>query len=246
MDAHDGFSMFPQPLLSFAPGACEARFLRRDKRFLIEVQNAKGGAFWVHCNNSGSMLGLLRPGNEVLISPSVSARRKLPYTLELVRSNGIWVGVNTLVPNRVLRRAWEGQLLEGVRGYSRFHAEVQVGPSRIDALLTAPGKRLWIEAKNVTLVEFDVAWFPDAPTKRGQRHLQSLMTLAAEGERAACFFLVQRGDARCFGPADFIDPDYAELFWRAVRAGVKMWPYLAHVGPGGISLGARLPLVKPP
>lgn len=209
----------------------------------MEVQTEEGN-LWVHCNNSGSMMGLLRPGNEVLISPSSNPKRKLPYTLELVRSNGTWVGVNTLTPNRLLRGAWERGLLEEVKGYSSFHPEAQVGENRIDALLSAPGRRLWIEAKNVTLVEFDVAFFPDAITHRGQRHLHRLMTLAAEGERTACFYLVQREDARCFGPADFIDPEYAELFWEAVNTGVEIWPYRATISSNGISLGPRLPLVR--
>ncbi len=167
----------------------------------------------------------MRAGNQVLLSPSQKPGRKLPYTLELIRSNGVWVGINTLTPNRLLRKAWELGLFPEVRGYGKFHPEVQVGGSRIDALLTSPGTRLWIEAKNVTLVEYEVAYFPDAVTQRGQRHLQKLMALAAEGERAACFYLVQRPDARCFAPADFVDPNYADLFWKALAMGVEMWAY---------------------
>jgi len=233
--------MSPEPLILFPPGTRRARILRREKRFLVEVE-AEEGRLWVHCNNSGSMLGLLRPLNQALISPSHKPGRKLPYTLELVRSNGVWVGINTLTPNRILRRAWETGILPELRGYQSFHSEVQVAENRIDALLSSPGNRLWIEAKNVTLVEFDVAYFPDAVTQRGQRHMQKLMALAAEGERAACFYLVQRQDARCFGPADFVDKRYAELFWKALEMGVEMWPYMALVSPGGISLGPRLPL----
>ena len=232
-----------EPLLPFPSGTLEASFLRREKRFLVEVETRQG-ALWVHCNNSGSMMGLMRPGNRVLISPAAGPRRKLPYTLELVRSNGTWVGINTLVPNRLLRRAWELGLLPETVGYGSFHPEVQLGGSRIDALLSSPSKRLWIEAKNVTLVEFDVAYFPDAVTKRGQRHLEKLMALAAEGERAACFYLVQRQDARCFGPADFVDPKYAELFWKALELGVEIWPYKARISTEGISLGPRLALFR--
>jgi sugar fermentation stimulation protein A len=234
----------PGHLITFPPGTRIARFLRREKRFLVEVE-AEEGAFWVHCNNSGSMMGLLRPGNHVLISPATRPGRKLAYTLELVKANGVWVGVNTLMPNRILRAAWQRGLMPEVSGYEGFHPEVEIGGSRIDALLSGPGRRLWVEAKNVTLVEFDVASFPDAVTQRGQRHLRRLMSLAAEGERSACFYLVQRADARCFSPADFVDPAYVELFWRAVEEGVEIWPYTAVVGPEGISLGPRLSLVRP-
>lgn len=232
-------------LVVFPQGVLRGKFIRREKRFLVEVE-ARAGIFWVHCNNSGSMMGLLRPGNQVIASPAQRPGRKFPYTLELVRSNSTWVGINTLTPNRVLRRAWERGLLPEAHGYGKFYPEVQVGENRIDALLSSPGKRLWIEAKNVTLVEYDVAYFPDAVTQRGQRHLQKLMALAAEGERAACFYLVQRQDARCFAPADFVDPRYAELFWKAMEMGVEIWAYTALVSPEGISLGPRLPLVRSP
>jgi sugar fermentation stimulation protein A len=81
-------------------------------------------------------------------------------------------------------------------------------------------------------------------TSRGQKHLRELIQLVQEGNRAACFYLVQRADARCFGPADFIDPAFADLFWEATEAGVEMWPYMALVSPGGIGLGIRLPLAE--
>jgi sugar fermentation stimulation protein A len=233
-----------EPLVNFPPGSRLARFCRREKRFRVEVET-EDGRIWVHSNNSGSMLGLLRPGGRVLISPALRPGRKLPYTLELVRLDRDWVGVNTLTPNRILLRAWRAGIIpEMSGGYEGFRSEASIGKSRLDALLEGPLGRLWIEAKNVTLVEYDVAYFPDAETLRGQKHLQELIALVRDGARAACFYLVQRGDAQCFAPADFIDPVFAELFWKAVDAGVEVWPYRAKVSPEGISLGPRLPLLR--
>jgi sugar fermentation stimulation protein A len=229
----------PEILLPFPEGSRFAIFLKREKRFLVQVRTVDGD-LWVHCNNSGSMVGLLRPGSTVLISPARTKGRRLSFTLELVQSNGIWVGVNTLVPNRILRRAWEKGLIPELREYRSIHSEVRIGSSRIDALFTAPGKRLWVEAKNVTLVEADVAYFPDAATKRGQRHLEELLALSSEGEEAACFYLIQREDAMCFGPADFIDERYAILFRKALDAGIQIWPYVARISTRGISLGKRV------
>jgi len=222
-----------------------AKFKRREKRFLVEVERG-GESFWVHCNNSGSMLGLLRPEREVLISPALRPGRRLPYTLELVKLGGSWVGVNTLTPNRILQTAWKLGVLSETMGYENFHSEAKIGSSRLDAALSGADGTLWIEAKNVTLVEDGAACFPDAVTQRGQKHLLELMTLAAAGNRVACFYLVQRSDAACFAPADFIDPDYARLFWQAVDRGVEMWPYQASVTPAGIGLGPRLPLISDP
>ncbi len=181
----------------------------------------------------------------VLISPALRRDRRLPYTLELVALDPIWVGVNTLAPNRILHLAWKGGVLPEVAGYEHYKSEARSGLSRLDAMLSGPEGSLWIETKNVTLVEDGVAYFPDAVTSRGQKHLRELIHLAREGVRAACFYLVQRADARCFGPADFIDPEFAALFWEAIEAGVEMWPYRALVSPEGIGLGPRLPLQHP-
>ena len=108
-------------LLHFPGGSRLATFCRREKRFLVEVQ-AGSERIWVHTNNSGSMLGLLKPGATVLISPALQPGRKLLYTLEMVQLDSIWVGVNTLVPNRLLYRAWEADLLPEVNGYDIFQA----------------------------------------------------------------------------------------------------------------------------
>lgn len=199
-----------------------------------------------HTNNSGSMLGLLRPGMDIFLSPATTPGRKLPFTLELVRPDQEWIGVNTLTPNRVLQQAWLTGLLPQISQYTSFQAEARSGQSRLDAKLSGPSGELWIEAKNVTMVEDGVAVFPDAVTLRGQKHLRELMDLAQKGVRVAVFLAIQRGDGHCFGPADFIDPTFARLFWQALDAGVEFWPHLVQATPQGIALGPQLPLISWP
>lgn len=231
-------------LITFPAESLLAVFRRREKRFTVEADR-DGVPLRVHCNNSGSMMGLLRPGCEILVSPAPRPGRKLPYTLELVKVDGFWTGVNTLTPNRILKLAWEAALLPETAGCDTFRSEAKIGESRLDARLSGPEGALWVESKNVTLVEEDVAYFPDAPTLRGQKHLRELIRIVKSGERAACFCLIQRPDARCFAPADFIDPAFADLFWEAMDGGVEIWPYQALISPEGIALGQRLPVRRP-
>lgn len=245
-------------LITFPSGCARARFVTRQKRFTVICEGLgehAGQELRAHTNNTGSMLGLLRPGAEVLLSPAQNPERKLRWTWELVRHQGFWVGINTQTPNRMLRLAWESGVLPEVGEYAGFRAEAKIGDSRLDGLfvrgtgsdavrieaeLFAPEDRLWVECKNVTLVEDEVALFPDAVTERGQKHLRELMALAKTGARVALLFLIQRPDAKCFGPADMIDPGYAELLWQALDAGVEAWPYEAVVSERGISLGRRM------
>jgi len=222
-----------------------ACFVNRHKRFTVEAQSVSGDELLAHTNNTGSMMGLLRSGREILLSPALNPKRKLKWTLEAVRLHDTWVGVNTATPNRMIRAAWESGVVSEMAGFEHFKPEAKVGDSRLDAHLSGPEGDLWVECKNVTLVEDQVAAFPDAVTERGQKHLRELMALAAQGVRVALFFLVQRTDGRCFGPADYIDPVYADLFYEALESGVEVWPHVAVVDEEGIRLGKRLEVVRP-
>lgn len=259
------------PLLPFPPECVIGAFVQRRKRFSVELR-LNGKQLWVHSNNSGSMLGLTRPGAPVLASPAANPARKLKYTQECVwlaetatpraqapalepfardgkgrareaGGSGFWVGVNTSVPNRMLEAAFVAGRLAFAAGYTRLAREAKRGQCRLDGCLSGPGlPMLWVECKNVTMVEDDAACFPDAASRRGQKHLRELMDIVAQGARAAMFYLVQRPDGQCFAPADFIDPAYAALFYEAASAGVEMYPYRAAVSPRGIELGGLLPV----
>ncbi len=254
------------PLLPHPENCRVGLFLRRQKRFSVAVE-LNGEEIWIHSNNSGSMLGLMRPRTPVLLSPALNPARKLPFTQEAVwmpkhwqakhwqekspshnpqdYTDGFWAGVNTSVPNKLLEAAFHAGLLPFATGYTNLKREAKRGASRLDACLTAPDMpTLWVECKNVTMVEDDVALFPDAATERGQKHLLELMDIVKSGERAAMFYLIQRADGACFGPADMIDPAYAKLFWQAVESGVEVYPMRAVVTAQGIDLGEILPLTK--
>lgn len=256
------------PLLPLPPHCIVAPFVARRKRFSVLLQH-QGADLWVHSNNSGSMLGLCLPGAPVLASPASNPDRKLKFTQECVwlahravpelpenphksdahescmhsPASGFWVGVNTSTPNRMLEAAFHARRLPFAQGYTTLVREAKRGQSRLDGLLTAPDlPPLWVECKNVTMVEDNAACFPDAASERGQKHLRELMDIVACGERAAMFYLVQRPDGECFAPADFIDPAYAALFYEALSAGVEMYPFRALVSPAGIDLGPMLPV----
>ncbi len=251
------------PIVNFPTDCVVGRFLYRHKRFSVAVE-LDGNEVWVHSNNTGSMLGLMRKGMPILLSPANNPARKLAFTQECVwispqipqtcpldpnahlqNKNDFWVGVNTSMPNKILNIAFSNGLLPFAKNYTSIQREAKRGSSRLDACLKADGlPSLWIECKNVTMVEDEVALFPDASTERGQKHLLELMDIVEKKERAAMFYLVQRPDAKCFGPADMIDEAYAKLFWEAIRMGVEVYPFSTRIDAHGIYLGSILPLVS--
>ncbi|MFN2267441.1 MAG: DNA/RNA nuclease SfsA [Desulfonatronovibrio sp.] len=224
------------------PDNCfKAVFQKREKRFIIHGFK-DDQPISAHTNNSGSMLGLLRPGREMVLSIAENPDRKLPYTLELIRHDNFWVGVNTLTPNRMLKLAWQNSLIPEFQGYEQFRPEARAGQSKLDACLQGTNGTLWVEAKNVTLVEDERACFPDAVSKRATKHMFELISLAEQGYSIACFYLIQRPDCRCFGPADFIDPEFALALKSAEDKGLKILAYKTYIDDTGISLGQRLPV----
>ncbi|MCT4535313.1 DNA/RNA nuclease SfsA [Halodesulfovibrio sp.] len=237
-----------EPLILYPEGCIAGSFVRRVKRFSVEIL-VNGESVWIHSNNTGSMMGLLRQGSPILASPAANPNRKLKWTQEAVglhMSSGIeWVGVNTQTPNKMLKAAFEADRLHWAEGYTQFKSEAKVGDSRADGVLRTEDDSLpplWIECKNVTMVEDEVACFPDAVTERGRKHLNNMINLVKQGHRAAFFYLVQRPDGHCFAPADVIDPQYAELFYEALELGVEVYPYRATVTEAGIALGELLPV----
>ena len=202
-----------------------ATLLRRYKRFLADVRLPDGRELTVHCANSGSMLGLDRPGRAVLISDSENPKRKLRHTLEMIRIGGVWVGVHTSRANAIAERALRAGAIRAFRGYRELRREVAApGGSRLDFRLDSHPSRppLWLEVKSVTLAEGDRARFPDSVTDRGRRHAECLAGLRRSGERAALLFVVQRGDCEVVEPADDIDPDYGAALREAAAAGVEV------------------------
>jgi len=208
------------------PELAEGTLVKRYKRFLADVFLAGGKTVTAHCPNSGSMKGCSQPGRTVYLSLHNSPTRKHPYTWEMIQMPQSLVGINTLVPNRLVSVSIRAGLVPELAGYDEVRSEVTYGSnSRIDVLLTGGGMPCFVEIKNCTLVENGTAFFPDAVTARGLKHLRELQNEVRGGSRAVMFFLIQRMDAVRFKPAIHIDPAYSVELLKAVAAGVEILCY---------------------
>jgi sugar fermentation stimulation protein A len=231
--------------LEYDPPLLPGRLIRRYKRFLADVDLDGVGKVTIHCPNSGSMLGLLRPGARVYCAPAADPGRRTAYTWQMIRIGRHWVGINTLDANRLALAAARKQAAGIFAGAKEVRGEVKTGAhTRLDLVVEQEQGPLYVEVKNVTLVQDRVARFPDAVTTRGAKHLDELMRLKAQGARAAMLYVVQRADAEAFGPAGDIDPDYARLYTQARRAGVEICVIMASVSPRRITMRWALPLVE--
>jgi sugar fermentation stimulation protein A len=167
---------------------------------------------------------------------------------------GAWVGVNTAIPNMIVK-----ETLQHVVG----HKDTIVGPfsfwaqfdevkaehkisaeTRLDFVLSRKGDthKHFIEVKNVTLGEKGIAKFPDAVTERGQKHIRELEALMAEGHTVEIIFTVQRHDCGAFMTADDIDPVYGKMLREAYHQGLMVSPFLVDLSPTDVTLSeVKLP-----
>ncbi len=218
--------------------------IKRYKRFLADVQLIETGqTVTAHCPNSGSMRGCAEPGTQVFLSESNNPKRKLKYTWELLKVPGTMVGINTQVPNKLVKKAIENRLIKELADYDRVKAEIKTSAhTRLDLLLeNDKDEKCYVEIKNCTLVENSVAMFPDAVTTRGQKHLDELEYLVSKGNRGVIFYLIQRMDAKTFRPADMIDKTYAEKLKRALENGVEIIIRDTIINTETISIGKSIP-----
>jgi len=147
----------------------------------------------------------------------------------LVDVAGTLVSADARLPNTLVEEALHEGRLSPFEGYDDVRREVQYHESRLDFALKKKGQRCLIEVKSVTLVDGGLALFPDAPTRRGHRHVQELRRAVGEGDRAAVVFVVQREDVRAFTTNDGADPAFAGALRCALAGGVEVYAYACQV-----------------
>lgn len=234
--------LFERPLIA-------ATLIKRYKRFLADVIMPDGSEITVHTPNTGSMRGCAEPDSTVYLRDTQNPKRKYLWSWEMsTASSGALVGVSTALANALVEEAIVAGLVGDLADYARRKAEVKYGEnSRIDWLLSDNNKPdCFVEVKNVTLAEGEMALFPDAVTTRGAKHLQELMAMVAAGSRAAMVYCIQRGDVEAFKPADAIDAKYGQLLREAAANGVEIYALAAEVLPSGVTLNRNVPVVLDP
>ena len=224
------------------PKLIEGTLIKRYKRFLADIRLKNGHVVTAHCPNSGSMLECSEPGRRVYLSRHDTAKRRLKYTWEMIEIPQSLVGVNTMVPNRLVKASIKAGKIKELTGFDSIRSEVKYGQnSRIDLLLERSGRRCFVEIKNCTLVTNGLALFPDAPTSRGLKHLVELQHQTGLGNRSVMFYLIQRMDAEIFSPAHHIDPAYGKELRSAVNNGVEVLVYDVKLDLKGIKINRKIP-----
>ena len=209
----------------------KAIFRRRANRFIVEAE-LDGEIVKAHLPNTGRCKELLIDGATVYLKPSDNPNRKTKYSLYLVENNGALVAMFSQQANKIVFDAIKNDRIKELSGYSILESEKTIGNSRIDIYLANKGRdestfvdETYVEVKSVTLIKDGVAQFPDAPTERGRKHLEELISLKKEGIRAVVFFLIEHPNGNSFRPNWENDAKFSQTLKKAYAEGVEILVY---------------------
>tara|TARA_Y100000389_G_scaffold7554_1_gene7252 strand:+ start:137 stop:772 length:636 start_codon:yes stop_codon:yes gene_type:complete len=199
-----------------------------------------------HCPNTGSMMGLLDRNNEVYLLKNDNPKRKLKYGLEILKSRGNLVGVNTHMANKIVNHGIDNNLINELKNINNIRPEVFFNKeTRFDFLLEKKNEKIFIEVKNVTLFrEKSTAEFPDAITSRGSKHLLTLIDATKKGYKTYLIFLVQIQNVQNFKIARDIDGEYYKNYLMAKKAGVNFLAYRCKISPKEIFIEKKLKIIN--
>ena len=230
--------------MEFTKSLIKGKFLKRYKRFFVDIKVNKE-IVTAHCPNTGSMMGLLDRNNNVWISKNDNPKRKLKYTLEIIKVKNNLVGVNTHLANKIVGEGLKNNFFKEFNKLKSIKSEVFYNKeTRFDFLINNKNKKTFIEVKNVTLFRNeDIAEFPDAPTSRGTKHLKTLIDASKNGFKSYLLFLVQIENMKYFKISKDIDKNYYENYLIAKKSGVQFLAYKCKIDPKKIKIDKKIKII---
>jgi sugar fermentation stimulation protein A len=231
--------------MEFNKSLIKGKLVKRYKRFFADV-NLGEKIITAHCPNTGSMKGLLDENNEVFISKNDNPKRKLKYTLEIIKVKKNLVGVNTHFANKIAYHGLSNNLIKELANNDHIKPEVYFNDeTRFDFFIEKKKKKFFVEVKNVTLFrDLGVAEFPDAITSRGSKHLKTLIEAKEKGYEAYLLFLIQIQGVESFKIAKDIDQEYYQNYLLAKKAGVRFLAYRCKISTKAIEIEKKIKIIS--
>jgi len=232
-------------VMEFTKALIKGKLIKRYKRFFVDIKLDEE-IITAHCPNTGSMKGLLDEGNEVFISKNDDPKRKLKYTLEIIKVKKRLIGVNTHFANKIAYHGLSNNLIKEISNNDSIKPEVFFGKeTRFDFLIEKNNQKKFVEVKNVTLFRGKkIAEFPDSVTSRGSKHLKTLIVATKKGYKSYLLFLIQIQGVESFKIAKDIDKEYYENYLIAKKAGVIFLAYRCKINSKEIKIEKKIKITN--
>ena len=230
--------------MKFTKALIKGKFLKRYKRFFADIKVNKE-IIIAHCPNTGSMMGLLNENNDAWVLKNEDPKRKLKYTLQILKTSKNVIGVNTHLANKLVHEGLQNNTLLEFKNLDKIVTEKFYNKeTRFDFLVEKNKKKIFIEVKNVTLIrDGKTSEFPDAITTRGSKHIKTLIDAHKKGYECYVLFLVQIENCKYFRIAKDIDKEYYENYKLAKKSGVKFIAYNCKVGSKEIKIDKKIKIL---
>ena len=232
--------------MTYSTPVVKAKFLSRPNRFIALVE-LDGETVTVHVKNTGRCKELLPAGATVYLAAAANPERKTPYDLvavEKVRPDGttLFINMDSQAPNAI---AAEYLSVSGLFGEDTiYRREVTHGTSRFDFAIDTPdGPTAYLEVKGCTLERDGIAYFPDAPTERGIKHINELISAKNDGFEAYILFVIQMKGIHTFTPNDETHKAFGDALRHAAESGVNILAYDCRVTPDEMIIDVPINIV---
>ena len=185
---------------------------------------------------------MLVPDAKVYLYVSDNPNRKTKYDLiavEKVTDRGVLlVNMDSQAPNDVVDEWLHRNTIFSENAIIK--REVKFGNSRFDFYVEDGERKVFIEVKGVTLENNGVVSFPDAPTERGVKHINELISCLEMGYEAYIIFVVQMKGVSYFKPNIINHKAFADVLNIAYENGVKILAYDCIVTPDSIYIDEKV------
>lgn len=206
----------------------KVKYVSRPNRFTIEFKNEKNEKKLAHLHDPGRLKELLIANTDLLIKyvpTHKSTGRKTKYDVIAVKYQEEWVLLNSSFHNKLVSEIIQEKKIKDIQDFHIHQPEYTYGNSRLDFLLKDEmNNELYLEVKGCTLVEDGIAKFPDAPTKRGKKHVEELISIKQKSLDSAIIILILQNTAQRFSPNFDTDMEFSNSLEKAYETNVKIFP----------------------
>ncbi len=221
----------------------EGEFISRPNRFIANVE-IDGKEEVVHVKNTGRCKELLIDGAKVYLEVSSNTNRKTKYDLiavEKITETGVLlINMDSQIPNDVAGEYLKNCGLFSVNAI--FKREVTYSKSRFDYYVEDGERKAFIEVKGVTLENDGVVSFPDAPTKRGVKHIEEFIKAKNDGYEAYILFIIQMSPVKLFKPNDLTHKAFGDALRSAAENGVEIIAVDCKITENSIEFNKNVPV----
>lgn len=220
----------------------EGIFLDRPNRFIANVL-INGKKEKVHVKNTGRCKEILVKGTKIYLEKSNNPNRKTRYSLISAYKKNKLINIDSQVPNQVVFEAIEANEIKELKNVDILKREVTFENSRFDIYFEKNNEKGFVEVKGVTLESNGLSLFPDAPTKRGTKHIKEMIKAIEKGYKGYIFFLVQIKGIKKFTPNTIMDKNFSEALIKASKKGVNILAYNSIVEKDSIKIGKEVEIL---